>query len=323
MRVLTATVNEPGGRAVTAAHRVVVHPYSHYVGIKRLSSGRIEPNQDVSFNYIALDKKGNAVAGRDLVLTVYKVHWNTILRRNARGRYEYVSDAQLTTLESHQLISTTETGTFTFTPSEYGQYRIHVEDTASGAKTELKIETTGWGNVPLSMENPNLLEMTLDKPAYQPGETAKLQIKAPFPRQINIDNGTGKDFKLSNCQLKREYRHLNILIQYNYKPNIYLSGTLIRSTDSLEEHAPARAFGIIPLKLDAKPNRLNIEFDVPEEIRPNSDVTVKFRVRGRQSAFSHVTIAAVDEGILQLTDFQAPESAPLLLPSAWVENTCL
>ena len=305
--VLTATVSEPGGRAVTAAHRVVVHPYSHYIGIKRSSSGRIKRNQDVSFNYIALDKNGNAIAGRDLGLTVYKVHWNTILRRNARGRYEYVSDDQLTTLESHQLISTAEIGTFTFTPSEYGQYRIHIEDIASGAKTELKVETTGWGNVPLSMENPNLLEMTLDKPAYQPGETAKLQIKAPFPGKLILTMEREKILSYRTVNLRGNTASLNIPIQYNYKPNIYLSGTLIRSTDSLEEHAPARAFGIIPLKLDAKPNRLNIEFDVPEEIRPNSDVNVKFRVRGRQSAFSHVTIAAVDEGILQLTDFQAPD----------------
>ena len=45
----------------------------------------------------------------------------------------------------------------------------------------------------------------------------------------------------------------------------------------------------------------------PEEIRPNTDVVVKFQVSGNQRAYSHVTIAAIDEGILQLTDFQTPD----------------
>ncbi len=305
--VLTATVSEPGGRAVTASHHVAIHPYSHYVGIKRTSSGVIKRNQDVSFNYIATDKNGNIADGRDLVITVYKVHWNTIMRRNAQGRYEYISDDQITSLESHQFVSTTEMGTFTFTPSEYGEYRVHLEDTASGAKTELKMETTGWGSVPLSMENPSLLEMTLDKQAYLPGETAKLQIKAPFPGKLILTIEREKILSYRTVNLRGNTASLSIPVKSSYKPNIYLSGTLIRSTDSLEEHAPARAFGITSLKLDAKPNRFSVELDAPEEIRPNSDVTVKFRVRGGQSAFSHVTIAAVDEGILQLTDFRVPD----------------
>ena len=304
--VLTATVSESGGRAVSASHRVVIHPYSHYVGIRRSSSAVIKPNQEVSFNYIAVDKNGSVVADRELTLTVHKVHWNTILRRNGRGRYEYVSDNQITSLESHQLTSTAEMGTFTFTPTEYGEYRVHLEDTASGAKTELKVETSGWGYVPLSMENPSLLEMTLDKPAYQLGETAKLQIKAPFSGKLLLTIEREKVLSYRTVTLSGNTASLDIPVKYSYKPNVYLSGTVIRSTDSLKEHAPARAFGVVPLKVDAKPNLLSIDLDVPEEIRPNSDVTIKFRVRGRQSAYSYVTIAAIDEGILQLTDFRTP-----------------
>ena len=305
--VLSATVSENGGRAVSSSHHVVIHPYSHYVGIKRTSTGQIKPKQDVSFNYIAVDKNGIAVAERNLELTIYKVHWNTILRRNGRGRYQYISDEQITSLESHQLISTAETGTFTFTPPEYGEYCIYLEDIESGAKTKLKIETSGWGSIPRSMENPSLLEMTLDKTTYKPGETAKLHIKSPFPGKLILTTEREKILRYRTVNLNGNTATLTIPVRFSYKPNIYLSGTLIRSTDSLNEHTPARAFGVIPLKIDAKTNRLAIELDAPEEIRPNSDLTVKFRVRGIQSAYSHVTIAAVDEGILQLTDFRSPD----------------
>ena len=151
--VLTATVSEPGGRAVTDTLRVIIHPYSHYVGIKRASTGVPKPNEDVPINYIALDKNGNAVTDRELLITVKKVHWNSILRRNGRGRYEYISDNQITSLETHKLVSTTEMGTFIFTPTEYGEYRIQLDDIVTGAKTELRIETSGWGSAPSSMKN--------------------------------------------------------------------------------------------------------------------------------------------------------------------------
>lgn len=305
--VLTATVNEPGGRAVSATYRVAIHPYSHYVGIKRSSQAVIKPNQNLTVNYIAVDKDGDAVAGRDLLLTVYKVHWNTILRRNARGRYVYVSDDQITELQSHQVVSTTEVGSFTFTPREYGQYRIHVEDTASGAKTELKFETYGWGSVPLSMENPSQLELSLEKDTYRVGEIATLQVKSPFPGKLLLTIERDKILSYRTVNLRGNTARLNIPVMQNYKPNIYLSGTVIRSTDSLKEHAPARAFGVIPLKIDTEANNLTVDIDVPDEIRPNNDITVKFRVRGKNSAYSHVTIAAVDEGILQLTDFKVPK----------------
>lgn len=305
--VLTATVSEPGGRAVTDTHRVIIHPYSHYVGIKRASSGVPKPNEDVPINYIAVDKNGNVAANRELLMTVKKVHWNSILRRNGRGRYEYISDNQVTSLETHKLISTTEMGTFTFTPTEYGEYRIQLDDIATGATTELKVETSGWGSAPSSMKNPSLLEMSLDKQTYQLGETAKLQIKAPFPGKLLLTIEREKILSYRTVNLKGNTASLNIPVRYNYKPNIYISGTLIRPTESLKEHATARAFGVVPLNIDTKQNRLAIELDAPEEIRPNTDVAVKFRVRGSKGASSHVTIAAIDEGILQLTNFDSPD----------------
>ena len=305
--VLTATVSEPGGRAVTNTQRIIIHPYSHYVGIKKASTGMTKPNEDVPINYIAVDRNGNAVAERELMLTVKKVHWNSILRRNGRGRYEYISDNQMTTLESHKLISTIEMGTFTFTPTEYGEYRIQLEDIATGATTELRVETAGWGSAQSSMRNPSLLEMSLDKQTYQAGQTAKLQIKAPFPGKLLLTIEREKILSYRTVNLKGNTASLNIPVRYGYKPNIYISGTLIRSTESLKEHATTRAFGVVPLKIDTKHNRLAIELDAPEEIRPNTDVTVKFRVNGQKGAYSHVTIAAIDEGILQLTNFESPD----------------
>ena len=343
--MLTATVSEIGGRAVTAAHRVVIHPYSHYVGIRRATTGAVKINQPLRLDYIAVDNTMAAAPGRPLKLSLHKVHWNTILRQSTAGRYEYVSEAQTTEVKSYDLTSGENPQTLTLTPSDYGEYRVQLEDIESTATSEIGFYVSGWRNMPVSMEHPTRLDMTLDKPAYRPGETAKLNIKAPFAGTLLLTVEREKVLSHRTIVMKENTATLSVPIRDAYKPNVYLSGTLTRAIPMDTEDSrgsvtqpllPARAFGIIPLKLDASRRQVSIEMSLKqiddtgntEEIRllgddqptvsdshlaeaavvrPNSNTTITFQVRGRRSWQKYdVCIAAVDEGILTLTDFHTP-----------------
>ena len=342
--ILTATVSEIGGRAVTAAHRVVIHPYSHYVGIRRVSTGEVKINQSLRFDYIAVDNTMAAAPGRPLKLSLHKVHWNTILRQNAAGRYKYVSEAQTTEVKSYDLTSGEDIKTLTLTPSDYGQYRVQLEDIESTATAEIGFYVSGWRNVPVSMEHPTRLDMTLDKAAYRSGQTAKLNIKAPFAGTLLLTVEREKVLSHRTIVMKENTATVSIPVRDNYRPNVYISGTLTRaipmdtetSTPDSKSLLPARAFGVIPLKLDATRRDLSIEMSLKQTdeetgdteeiqlpgdddpqtteterreavVRPNSEVNITFQVQGRRSWQKYdVCIAAVDEGILTLTDFQTP-----------------
>ena len=350
--ILTATISEAGGRSVTASHRVVIHPYSHYVGLRRTTTGDVKINQPLRFDYIAVNETMAVASGRDLKLSLYKVHWNTILRQNGAGRYEYVSEPQTTEVETVSLTSAETVQTVTLTPSDYGEYRVRLQDIASQATAELGFYVSGWGNIPVSMEHPTRLELTLNKPAYRPGQTAKLYIKAPFPGTLLLTVEREKVLSYRTIVMKNNTTTLSIPVRYAYRPNVYLSATLIRAipiegavTDK-KSPLPARAFGVIPLKIDETRRRLSIEmslhqtndagdtqkiplasperstestevsvgtglpgfpYDSDVTVLPNSEVTIAFQVRGRRSWQKYdVCIAAVDEGILALTDFKTP-----------------
>src|SRR5262249_42179983 len=60
-----------------------------------------------------------------------------------------------------------------------GRYRWEVVDTASGAASSLRFHVGWWVEAELP-DVPDKLTATLDKATYQPGETARLFIKAPF-----------------------------------------------------------------------------------------------------------------------------------------------
>ena len=190
------------------------------------------------------------------------------------------------------------------------------------------------------MEHPTRLDLTLNKTAYRSGETAKLSIKAPFPGTLLLTVEREKVLSYRTIVMKENTATLSVPVRYNYKPNVYLSATLIRAiptdTGSVGQHQPlpARAFGVVPLKLDETRRKLSVNMflsqtdeagkssrvplsseetntengDASEAIvRPNSDVNIAFQVKGRRSWQKYeVCIAAVDEGILALTDFQTP-----------------
>ena len=338
--ILTATVSEIGGRAVTASHQVVIHPYSHYVGLRRTNTAETKINQPVRIDYVAVDDAMAVAPGRALRLSLYKVHWNTILRQNTAGRYEYVSEPQTTEVETHALTSAETAQTVMLTPSDYGQYRVRLEDLESTATAEIGFYVNGWGNTSVSMEHPTRLDLTLNKSTYRPGETAKLYIKAPFPGTLLLTVEREKMLRYRTIVMKENTATLSIPIRSTYRPNVYLSATLTRSiptdTVSVSHHQPlpARAFGVIPLKLDAARRRLSVNMSLSQTdeagvsskiplsseesniqngenseitVRPNSDVDIAFQVKGTRSWQKYeVCIAAVDEGILALTDFQTP-----------------
>ncbi len=337
--ILTATVSEVGGRAVTASNRVVIHPYSHYAGVRRATTGAVKINQPLRFDYIAVDDTMAVTPGRALKLSLHKVHWNTILRQNAAGRYEYVSEPQTTEVKTYALTSAETEQTATFTPTGYGEYRARLEDIESTATAEIGFYVSGWRNTPVSMEHPTRLDLVLDKPAYRPGQTAKLNIKAPFPGTLLLTVERERVLSHRTIVMKENTATVSIPVREGYKPNVYLSATLKRAIpmDTVSQPGnksllPARAFGVIPLKIDATRRRLSIEMSLKPDndqqeqtpltdsrglmvsdsqleaaVRPNSEINIAFEVHGRRSWQKYdVCIAAVDEGILALTDFQTP-----------------
>ena len=309
--VFVATVSEPGGRAVSAYRGVTIHPYTHYVGIRRSPEGYAKLNEEMIIEYISVGEDGIPTPGRNLKLTTYKIRWNSILRRDSGGNYRYVSEKQAEILRSSPLTSEEGVGRFAFAPTEYGEYRIEIRDLDSGASTSTEFYTAGWGYTPWAMENPDRLEIDLDKESYQPGKIAKAQIKAPFAGKLILTVEREKVLSYRTVTMKENTAVIDVPILDGYKPNVYLSASLIRSTTSLEKHAPARAFGIVPLKLNDDANRLSVEIDAAEETRPNQELEVLVRVEAppapKREAYQ-LTVAAVDEGILQLTNFQVPDA---------------
>ncbi len=99
-----------------------------------------------------------------------------------------------------------------------------------------------------------------------------------------------------------------------FSPNVYVSALLLKDphADSEQTYMPDRAFGVGSVRVDAQRYTQEIELTAPEEIRPNSTLTIDLKLPGADTG-TVVTVAAVDEGILQLTSFKTPDPLRALL----------
>ncbi|MFH1277489.1 MAG: MG2 domain-containing protein [Candidatus Eisenbacteria bacterium] len=300
-----------GGRAVGGTRTFTYSPVSHLVGLRRVgdsdNSDYVEPGKPIPFEAVLVDEAGIPVTDPEGRLRVYRQRWRTTIERDRRGRYRYVSEMD-EELEQDKAVSLTAgAGRFEVTVPRHGSYRLVVESPGRGARGSIPFYVYGWGYSPWAMSNPEKVNLKLDRDVYRPGDMVRAEIEAPFAGLLLLSIERESVLHQEWIRLDSNSAVVSLRLPEEAEPNAYLTALLLRPLGSLEIHAPARAFGAVPIVMDREPSRLAVEIRAPESMRPENDLVLSFRLPdlpgGRRG---QVTVAAVDEGILQITDFETP-----------------
>ena len=91
-----------------------------------------------------------------------------------------MSESTFAVVEEKEILSALSPVSLQFVPKVAARYRISIRDKKTGAESAQEIRVSGYGNDQVEMSNPDVLSMTLDKPDYRPGDSAKVMIRAPF-----------------------------------------------------------------------------------------------------------------------------------------------
>ncbi len=91
-------------------------------------------------------------------------------------------------------------------------------------------------------------------------------------------------------------------------PNVYVSAFLVKDPhlESKQAFLPDRAYGMASVTVTPTSFLHALTIHAPDEVRPYSPLEVQVDL-GPLSAPAYVTVAAVDEGVLQLTKFEDPD----------------
>jgi hypothetical protein len=241
------------------------------------------------------------------VATLFQDQWQTVMRKTENGfRYESVRNpvrVSTQTIPAGTGAAGTGAGSFTITPPDFGSYRVRLHDPAGGAASELEFYCGGWGYSPWAVQNPARLDLIPDKAGYRAGETASIQIRSPFAGKALVTvEGQGVEH-LQTVDITGNTAQIHIPVREDWQPNRHLTVTLVRRGADIQPGSPGRAFGAIPLFVDSLSNKMDVRVSVPEQVRPETDLALTVAA----APLARVTVAVVDEGIMQLAGGANPD----------------
>ena len=313
--VVSATVSEPNGRAVTAyaSRRLDVYPF--YVGLRPSWQGtlRLAQTQHVDVAVLLSDESVTPTP-TPLTLQLSRVAWVSALRRNANGRYEWVSERQETEIRKDTVTASAGKGTawWPFAVDTAGQYLLSATHPDSGASASITFYAGAndgyWGE--WSRESPDAVELEWErKGAYQPGETARLLIRSPITGEALLTIGQEAVLTTRRLTLEQNTLEIDIPVEEAFAPNAYATVMVIRPAVAESTWRAHRAVGTVPLTVERPKHRLDVAITAPARIEPQSPLRAHIRVRDAAGApvGGRVTVMAVDEGICMLTAFRTPD----------------
>lgn len=303
--IVEASVFEKGGRAVTNRSWATVHPYPFYIGIKRENESYANINRDEKFKWVVLTPEGQPVKTEGLVARLNHIRYQSILEIDENGRRRYKSERYPSVIQTFNL-DEAESGEFSFQATNYGEYEVQIEHEESGTITGVRFRASGWGYAPWSMEHPDRIDLELDKDQYGPGDVAQVLVKAPISGQLLLTVERDKVLYSSMHRMSDNTAKISLPIREGFGTNAYVTAVLVRTPHDGDQHSPMSAFGIVPISMDNNKKLANLSLNTPSTAIPGETLDVTLSVPGAPNT-AKVTIAAVDEGILQLTEFKTPD----------------
>ncbi|HQZ24499.1 MAG TPA: MG2 domain-containing protein [Flavobacterium sp.] len=310
-------VYEEGGDFSTDVIATTYSPYNTYVGVKSPEPnkyGMLETRKVNQFDIVTVDENGRPKSVRNLEVKVYKVEWRWWWDASSDNLSNYNSDDATTSYKTFR-INTDSNGKgnvrFALTDEEWGRYMIRVSDANGGHATALtvNIDWPMWSGKTKNTDasTANMLVFSTDKEKYAVGENAQISFPSSEGGRafISIENGS-KVVQTLWAKTQKGETKVTIPITASMAPNVYFNITLLQPHASTKNDLPIRMYGIVPIEVIDKNTILTPKLVMPDVLRPEQSFAVK--VSEQSGKAMTYTIAIVDEGLLDLTRFKAPNA---------------
>jgi uncharacterized protein YfaS (alpha-2-macroglobulin family) len=314
---ITSRVFEQGGDASIHTISVPFSPYSSYVGINlNQPTGKyIETDQDHVFDVVTLDAYGKPINRSGLEYKIYRVGWSWWWEEESEQSFEsYINNTyEMPVAEGELNTSNGGKAQFKFRvdyPS-WGRYLVYVKDRKSGHATggTVLIDWPDWRGRS-NKSDPNgltMLAFSLDKESYEVGETvtAIIPTAADGRALAAIENGSSvisREWVQVSSKGDTKYQ---FKITEDMAPNVYLHITLLQPHAQTVNDLPIRLYGVVPVFVTNKGSVLEPQIKMPDVLHPEKEFSVTVSEKhGKPMTY---TLAIVDDGLLDLTNFKTPD----------------
>ncbi|HNY20742.1 MAG TPA: alpha-2-macroglobulin family protein [Treponemataceae bacterium] len=291
-------------------------PYDRYVGIRLpkgdATRGMLLTDTKHRVDIAVLDPEGKPYNdAAQINIALYKVEWRWWWEQDALTGSSYSES------ESERLISqgtvTAKNGRATWEFEvkypDWGRYVVIARDARGGhsASKFVYIDWPGWAGrgKDAGTGSAAMLPLTADRSSYKTGDIAQVSFSSGSDGRALItverDGRVLRQEWMDTAQGTSIYR---LALTSEMTPNAYVHVTLLQKHMQTANNLPIRLYGVIPLMVENPATRLAPVIASADEFFPVKSQTITVsESSGKPMTF---TLAIVDEGLLGLTRFKAP-----------------
>lgn len=301
-------VLETGGRAVPAVKTVPVEHYPSYVGIMELENAEVAMGQKTKFVIAHVSQTGEPIPNSELEYRLYNSRQYWWWEYGSFESYRrYYKASEHTELLEQGTIKTNQEGLaeLEIAVRDYGEVLLEVRDPKGGHTAGCFFRSYWWASTD-SRQSADVVQLRLDKAEYLPGETARVSLNTPAQgRMLVTVEKEGRILYQSWQELTASETAFDIEVKAEYIPNAYVSVVIYQPYGRADNDLPLRMYGVVPLYVKSEGTRIGLNLTVPETVRPEEEFVLKVQTTDGQPC--QFTVAVVDEGLLNITGYAAPD----------------
>ncbi|MDQ2095645.1 alpha-2-macroglobulin family protein [Rhodalgimonas zhirmunskyi] len=298
-------VAEGSGRPVERRIEAPVTPAGAVIGIRPMFDGEVPEGAQANFNLIAL--------GPDLTPTEMRVKW-TLNRVNRHYQwYQEQGDWRWEVITTRDPVATGEAtlGAQPVSVSgqvDWGSYELLVERVGGEYVATSESFYAGWYVPADTVSTPDVLDLSLNKRDFRPGEVAQLRIVPRYAGKALITVMSNRLIAMKAVDVSEGENLIPLEVTDEWGAGAYVTASVIRPMDVAAGQNPARSMGLSYAKIDPGAKQLDVSIEAADTSQPRGPLNAAVRVTGIEPGQeAYVTVAAVDVGILNITGFESPD----------------
>lgn len=303
------SVLEPGGRAVADSVRIPYRPEAIYLGLKPGFDSSVQEGGEARFDVVSVNADGAAIPGR-LTWKVLRIDYHYDWYREGE-RWNWRRSRTVTKV-NEGVVTTPAGGTAAITvPAlEWGSHELIVESQTPGSDAGVSMGfQVGWGGFTTAdgTEAPDRVQVTAPERTPRIGQQAELTVMPPYDGHAQVVVATDRILSVQNLTVSASGTRITLPVTEEWGEGAYVMVTVYSGRDPVLRAKPRRAVGVAHVPVDMGARTFALTIDAPDVARPGTTQTLEVKIDGGPREPVFLTLAAVDEGILQLTKFRSPD----------------
>lgn len=302
---LTAELQDVGGRPVSATVWRPVQRAPLMLGVRAEKPDGFDPSEPATLSVVALDNTGTPVPDQPMTIVWVKEHYSYTWYQH-RGRWQHRT-SHYDEIIGEENINSGQDGIAVLKRTlPWGRYRLDVSGPEGNTASSIRF-TVGWWSRSESPDIPDGLELTIENDSLSAGDRVRGFVKAPFEGTAIVAVANDRLLETQTIPVSLDGTKFDFRVKADWGPSAYIMVTALRPGAGEISRLPVRATGLAWFSVGRKERSRKIEITVPDIAPPGEPVTIPIKLLGGTAEDPvRVTVAAVDEGILNITRFKSP-----------------